>query len=100
MTPDVTPPDARLERAIAVLRDAIPSGHHDRCVSGQDDEQCDCYARFGAPYRQALDDLSSYARRTTGALRDIVDLEDKTYWDDPSAGFAAIARAALDWNAR
>lgn len=30
------------------------------------------------------------------ALREIVELDDKTYYDDPSAGFAAIARRALE----
>ena len=29
------------------------------------------------------------------ALREIADLDDKTYYDDPVAGFAAVARAAL-----
>lgn len=30
------------------------TAHHSRCLSGQDDERCDCYGRRAAPARKAL----------------------------------------------
>ena len=59
---------------------------------------CEQMARTMLRLVAALSDLAARARRATeleAALREIIDVEDKTYWDDPSAGFAAIARAAL-----